>query len=277
MIHSKSLWRRLIPPKGEKSGASARRNKQWQPTVDGLEGRLVLSRMGGLGGGMAARAAMFARAGSFGSTSESSGDVSSTAQVGGFEGRRGGPGGFGGPGGRWGGGVRDTQLAADLKSYQTAATAVLKGSSVTDADREALRDAFDALREAGVTYDKDALATVADGVLSALADSDDSTTAESYRDAFLAAFAGATGDDDTDSTLTDDETALVNAAFDAFVTVADKLDVDSDELSALATAREAIAADYTRLGITGVAPSDLDLILGGLGGGPGGPGPRGFC
>lgn len=230
--------------------------------------------MGGLGGGMAARAAMFVRAGSFGSTSESSGDVSSTAQAGGFEGRRGGPGGFGGPGGRWGGGVRDTQLAADLKSYQTAATAVLKGSSVTDADREALRDAFDALREAGVTYDHDALATVADGVLSALADSDDSTTAESNRDAFLTAFSGATGDDDSDSTLTDDETALANASFDAFVAVADKLDVDSDELSALATAREAIAADYIRLGIAGVAPSDLDLILGGR---PGGPGPRGFC
>ncbi len=177
------------------------------------------------------------------------------------------------------GGVKDTQLAADLKTYQTTVNSVYQGSSVTDAQRLALRDAFSAVKQAGVTYDPTKLAAVADTVLASLADSDSSTTPETSRADFLAAFSGATSSTDTDKTLTDDETKLVNTAFDAFVAVAEGLSVDSTELSALATARAAIAADYTRLNLTATPPQNLDLILGGpgFGGGPGGGGPRGSC
>ncbi|MDG3008073.1 hypothetical protein [Paludisphaera mucosa] len=256
MSRSKDLLHRLIPAWARNAPSKTPRQvRRLRPELDGLEGRLVLSRFGSLAGqAMSSRVAMFQRAGG-GQTGGGAGGAV-------FAGHHGGGGGGGSV-------ARDSQLAADLKTYQAAATSLLRGSAVTDAQRVALHDAFGAVQTAGVTYDKAALATVADNVLTALADTDAATTPESYRADFVAAFTGS----GADGALTTDELALVNTAFDAFVTVADNLDADSTELSALTTARAAITADYTRLGITGAAPTSLELILGG----PGGGGPRSFC
>ena len=146
--------------------------------------------------------------------------------------------------------AQDAELAANLEQYRTDVNAVLLGSP-PPTRRAALRNDFRAIAEAGFEVDKEALATVADDLLEALAD--DTFTSEeeaTIQAAFNALF--------TDSTV---DQALIDQAFDDFVAVADNLNIDATELATLSADREAIAADYARLGIDRSVPSNLDLIL----------------
>lgn len=155
--------------------------------------------------------------------------------------------------------TQDAQLATDLQSYQTAATNVVSGSSVTDAQRHTLQQGFQAIRTAGVQVDQTKLATVASNIVSSIASGSTTNPPSSYQSDFVAAF---TGTADSSGALTTDQQTLVNGAFDAFVAVATNLNIDTAKLDALTTASDAIAADYTRLGINQQAPTPLDLILG---------------
>lgn len=239
MIRFREILCRLVPAWGHHEG-TLRRSKGMQPSVDKLEARLVLSWIGAFSAPpMASRAAIFAKA---------SGGGSTTLPL-----RGGDPGGLGGvdttPG-------RRPEKLSDGRElgvpggerHRRPAPGAPRRVRRREAGRRSLRDPTK-------------LAAVADSVLASLADSDSSTTPETDHVDFLTASSGATSSTDTDKTLTDDEKSLVNTAFDAFVAVAQSLNVDSSEFSALAT------------------PQNLELILGGPGldGGPGGGGPRGSC
>lgn len=159
-----------------------------------------------------------------------------------------------------------SQLMTDLEQYWTDVQSVLVGSSATDAMRTTLASDFRAIAETGFRVDRDALADVADSLLTALAD--DSFTEEeqaSVRAAFDNLFAEATLDQ-----------ALIDQAYDDLVTLADNLNMDSDELAALDSDRSAILDDLDGLGIDGPVFSNLDLILMSAGFGGRGPGHRAF-
>jgi hypothetical protein len=163
--------------------------------------------------------------------------------------------------------VQDAQLAQHQQTLQTDLNGALAGSTVTDAQRLALKNDLRAIVQAGVTVNKTALATVADSLLTALADGTYDAKQASIQAAFTAAFTGASG-----AALTTDQAALVATAFGDFVTVARGLNLDSTELTTLAADRSAIQADLTRLGITSTnghaQSSNLDLIVSlGFGGG----------
>src|SRR5439155_2865107 len=122
--------------------------------------------------------------------------------------------------------------------------------------------------QASLTADKSALATVADNLLTAIADGSydsNTATAASIKTAFTAAFSGTSVDQ-----------TQIDQAFTDFVAVARGLNLSTPELTTLAGDRTAIQADLTRLGISttdGHQSSNLDLILGrGAGFGFGGHG-----
>jgi hypothetical protein len=222
---------------GPSSPPSSRRRRA-ELSMDILEGRVVLSSFGGARQGLAARLARGGQGVQVGSLSS-----------GGGASLRGGRGGSRGV-------AQDAELTTLLDAYRADVNSILLGSSATDAQRQALSNAFRAISTAGFEVDKDALAPVADSLLAALADGSLSAAEqESVQTAFNALFA--------DSAV--DET-LISEAFAAFVAVADNLDIDQAELDDLNADRQAISDYYTGLGITARVPSSLDLILSGSGG-----------
>lgn len=173
--------------------------------------------------------------------------------------------------------TQNTQLRTDLQQLQTDVQAVYSGSSVTDAQRQALNGDFAALCKAGVNVDRTALQAVATTLLTDIAAGTYDDNAATIQASFTAAFSGASG-----AALTTDQTTLVNTAYSDFVTVAKGLNATSSELTAIANDQTAIQTDLTNLGLSTTnypgQSAQLDLILGGPGGGfgPGGPGgPRG--
>ncbi len=165
-------------------------------------------------------------------------------------------------------GVRDTQLATDLTTLRTDQNAVLAASTVTDAQRYALRTDLRTIAQAGFRIDRTALGTVTDTLLTSLADGtydSDATKAAAIKTSFNALFTG--------STITQTQ---IDQTFTDFVAVARGLNISTTQLNKLSADRAAIQADLTRLGISNdhLPGSNLDLVLGG-GGGFGGRGPRG--
>ena len=221
--------------------ASPRRSGQAAPTFDNLEGRALMAHFGG---GHAAR--HLAGSAIFGDAGASSATTATRT------------------GGHHGGSIaRDAQLTADLATLRTDLDSVLAGSSVTDAQRLALRTDLRTIATAGFRVDKAALAPVVDSLLTALADGSydsDAATAQSIRDSFDALF--------TDSGV---DSTLIDQTFTDIVAVARNLNVSTDELTTLAADRSAIQADLTRLGIDGTGRgfkalgSNLDLVLSGTG------------
>ncbi len=168
--------------------------------------------------------------------------------------------------------MQDPQLRTHVDQLRKDTRAVLAGSAVTDAQRQALGDALGALRAADATVDPARLATVGDRLLTALADGTSEAGATTLKADFAAAITGTS----LDSTL-------VDTAYEGVLTVARSLNVSTDELIALAADRAAIQADLARLGVDptdgpgGHGPggdSNVELILspGGMGRGRGGPG-----
>lgn len=172
-----------------------------------------------------------------------------------------------------GGRIQDAQLTADLQKLRTDTEAVMVGSTVTDAQRLALRNDLRTIAQTGFKIDRAGMNTVGDNVLKALADGSydsDATKAAAITTSFNSLFTG--------STITQ---AQIDKTFTDFVAVARNLNISTAELDTLAADQAAIKADLTRLGITPPdqhpGDSNTALILGGGFGGRGGPGgPRGF-
>jgi hypothetical protein len=229
-----------------------RRPRQATLSLESLEGRVVPAHGGLRAAAFRAAAAQAARTSQVSTTANLAGQA--LAARGGIRGARAGSLSSGT------GASQDTQLTTDLQKLRTNLNAVLAGSGATDAQRLALRTDFRSISEAGFQVNKDGLATVADSVLTALANGADPATDTAIQTAFNAQFTGGT-----------DTSGLIAQAYTDFVAVARALNLDATELSTLAADRTAIAADYTRLGITGRTPTpDLDLILSGVGGHLGG-------
>jgi hypothetical protein len=256
-----SLRRRIRTWNG--TPATRRRPRGLAPQLDGLEGRVVLSRIGLGGQGLAARAAAnrLAPAAVASLRSARLAPATATPTTTPCAGRHGGP-----------GAVQDAQFQADMETLRADTQAVLAGSTVTDAQRLALGDDLRAIARAGFEIDRTAFGAVADSLLTALADGtydSDPTVAAAIEQSFKDLFTGSSV-----------EGTLVQTTYDDFVAVARGLNVSTDELSKLAADRAAIQADLTRLGLdttaTGHGPgqgTNLELILGrGPGRGPGGPG-----
>lgn len=248
MGYSHYLLRRLIPVLGGPTSPARRRSHRAAPTLDALEGRVVLSRFGGLGSHAAARLATAAVANT---TSSSTTNLTLT-------------GGSAGACGTNLGGVQDAQLATELQTLRTDVNAVVAGSAVTDAQRLALRTDLNTLSTAGFRFDKATLAPVVDSLLTSLAngtyDAADGTVAAANKAAFAALFAGNTS-------VTQ---ATIDQTYGDIVAVARGMNISSDELSKLSADRTAIQASLTRLGITSTqdaGQSNLDLILSPGGGG----------
>jgi hypothetical protein len=218
-----------------------RRPRQLELSCESLEGRVVPSH-----GGLRA-AALHAAAVHTTGTSQ----VSSVAVRGRVRGAS------TGTSGSTTGTTQDAQLTADLTKLRTDINAVFAGSGATDAQRLALSNDLRAIRTAGFTVDKTALAAVADSVLTDIANGADPTTDATLQSSFSAAFSGGT-----------DTSGLIAKAYTDFVSVARALNIDNTtELPALSADRSAIAADYARLGITPRdVSSNLDLVLSGPGG-----------
>lgn len=164
--------------------------------------------------------------------------------------------------GRGRGFTQDADLTAHLQQLQADTNAILAGSTVTDAQRLALRTDLRSIAQAGLRVDKSALSSVVDSLRTTLADGtydSDASVAQANRDAFNALFSGSSVDQTRiDQTCTD------------LVAIARNRNNSTDELSTLSADRAAIQADLTRLGIDSThAPSqsNADLVLGGLGGG----------
>lgn len=247
MAFSQYVLRRLMPALiGGAPSPERRRTRRSTPTLDSLEGRVVLSRFGGLGSRAAARLATAAAA-----NTDSSSTTSLTLT-----------GGSAGACGAGLGSVQDEQLASELETLRTDVGAVLSGSAVTDAQRLAPRTDLRTLAAAGFRFDKATLAPVVDSLLAALADGtydSDAAVSAANRAAFTALFSGSSVSQATiDRTYTD------------IVAVARGLDISTDELNTLAADREAIQASLARLGITstrGAGQTNLDFILSPGGGG----------
>lgn len=306
-------WNRLRRRIRTWNGAEPTRHRRSvSPQLDGLEGRVVLSRIG-LGGrsGLASRIATARatpasfsslRAGRFGAVGmlkaanpTTTATAVATAATTGAEtetttpttttptlpttppqGK--------GMGGDRGGPeiVPDEQLQAHMETLRTDTEAVLAGSSVTDSQRLALSKDLKAIAEAGFTIDMNTLSAVADSLLAALADGSYDTDAakvtaiqQSFHDLF------------TDSSV---DSTRIGTTYNDFLAVARGLNVSTEGLQTLNADRAAIQADWERLGLLdpstdtdtadpapGMMPqgSNLELILGGVGSGFGG-GPGGF-
>jgi hypothetical protein len=248
------LRRRLATPNG-----TPRRPRALAPQLDGLEGRVVLSRIGLGGQGVAARVATARmvpaavaslRTARIAPAAASTGTTTTPPTCQG----RGGP-------------VQDAQLQVNLETLRTDTNAVLIGSAVTDAQRLALGNDLRAIAQAGFQIDRTAFGKVADSLLTALADGTydaDATRAAAIGQSFQDLFANSSVD-----------RTRIDATYTDLVAVARGLNVSTDELNTLAADRAAIQADLTRLGIdtstdhgSGTG-SNLELILGR---GPGGPG-----
>ncbi len=230
-----------------------RASRHLAPQLHPLEDRVVLSRFGGFepGGFSSLRfggSRPFSGGNSVnanGSTSSAGTDTGSTTLAASL--RR-------GRGGR--NVIQDADLTAHLEQLRNDQLAVLSGSSVTDAQRLALRTDLRDLGEAGVCLDPATLAPVIDSLLTTLADGtydSDATVARANQDAFNALFAD-TGVDQT----------LIDKTYTDIVAIARNLNLSTDGLTQLAADREAIDADLERLGFTstrGFSQSNLDLIL----------------
>jgi hypothetical protein len=293
MARSKMFMASVVSALGSNSPSSRRRVRGATPKLDSLEGRVVLSHFSHHAHHFAARmnapthvsavaattatpvttaAATSTTTASVGTPAASTATTVATTttpttsttstNMGGWAGD--GPGGPGGPGG-----TQDAQLTTDLQKLQTDLKADVAGSTVTDAQRYALGNDIRTITQAGVTIDRTALKTVADNLLTALADGTYDSSADkaaAIKTAFAAAFTGTSVDQ-----------TQVTQAYTDFVAVARGLNLTSAELTTQAADNTAIQADFTRLGIgtTGDhgpgASGNIDLILGGFGG-RGGPG-----
>lgn len=246
MADSRKFLRRLLAAFVGDSSSQRRRPLQSAPMLDALEERVVLSHFGHH---LSARASRLAVAAIARSDSATTTNLTLT----------------GGSAGACSGGVagvQDAQLAAELKTLRTDVNSVLSGSTVTDAQRLALRTDLDTLADADFKFDKATLGPVVDSLLSTLADGtydSDATVAAANKDAFTALFAGTTVSQDTiDKTYTD------------IVAIARNLNISTDELTTLSADRAAVQASLTRLGIStskDVGQTNLDFILSPGGGG----------
>ena len=231
-----AVWTGLRKPR-DRNRNKARAPREAVLNCDAMEGRALLSPLS-FGAGFLGQA--------------------QTADVGSASAGRGLKGG--GRHGRGGGGgfVQDEQLAADLQQLRTDVQAIITGSSVTDAQRQALKTDLRSIAQTGFRIDREALAKVADELIAALADGtydSDASVAQSIQDSFTALF--------TDSTV---EQALIDQTYADFVAVARALNITSDELQTLADDRAAIEADFTRLGLDSTriphfGSTSLELIL----------------
>jgi hypothetical protein len=267
-----SIWTRLVINMAPSGDPARRRDRRSRPRLDGLEGRVVLSRFGFGGPGLLGRAAFAQRgrmnAGTGNAVATPPTNTTDTSRLGGLaRGLGAGRGDRGLPG------AQDAQLTSNLQKLQADTRVVFEGSAVTDAQRNALATDLRALRNASVAFDRTALGTVADNLLKSLANGSYDQDASALQAAFASAFSGLSG-----AALTSDQSALVTTAYNDFATVARDLNVDAAELQTLADDRAAIQADLTRLGIgttEGQGPgqsSNLELILQGPGPRGGGPG-----
>jgi hypothetical protein len=255
MIRSKRALRALL---GVWRAAVAspplpRRPRQTEPRLNSLEDRVVLSRVGLAGHGLADR--LTSSQVSQATTGTMS--ISTFSRAGSFGAFRGGaPRGFL-PGRS--SIVQDQQLATDLDKLRTDTDAVLSGSSVTDAQRQALANDMRSIRNADsdLQLDKTALSNVVDTLLTALADGSydaNTDTAASIKSSFTTLFDGSSVDQ-----------SLIDQTFTDLLAVARGLNISTDELNTLSTDRAAITADLTRLGIDTTHPgpgqSNVDLVL----------------
>lgn len=256
LLQRLSAWGGGLPTK-------PRRPRQVDPRLDRLEGRVVPSCLGLTDTALTAQSTAAEVGLTDGTTATSAASTaSSTPTTTGFA-FPGGPLALRGGNFRRGGGrgfIGDEQLNEDLQQLRTDLSGVLSGSSVTDAQRLALRTDFRAIAETGFRVDKEALGTVVDSLLTALADGtydSDATVAQSIEESFDALFA----DSSVDQTL-------IDQTYADLVAVARGLDISTEELDTLAADREAIQADLERLGIDaakqggpGWSTSNLDLVL----------------
>lgn len=215
-----AVWSGLRKPRDRRK---ARAPRETVINCDLMEGRALLTPLG-FGGGR------------FGQPP--SADVGSVSTARGMQGlgrqnRGGGP--------RGGGMVQDAQLTADLQKFRTDIQAVVSGSTVTDAQRQALKTDLRSIAQTGFRIDRQAMATVADDLVKALADGSydsDPAAAQGIQDSFNALFAGSTVSQ-----------TLIDQTYADLVTVTRNLNISSEELQTLADDRAAIEADLTRLGI----------------------------
>ena len=262
MARSRNILRHWLSAWGGGGGPRRSvRTRQAGLQLDRLEGRVVPSCLGLADTAMTAQSTA-AEVGLTDGAATTSGASTATATSANGLAFPGGPlalrGGSFRRGGR--GFIGDEQLREDLQQLRTDLTAVLGGSAVTDAQRLALRTDFRSIAETGFRVDKEALGTVVDSLLTALADGSydsDATVAQSIQDSFEALFA----DSSVDQTL-------VDQTYADLVAVARGLDISTEELETLAADREAIQADLERLGIDatigqgpGWSTTNLDLVL----------------
>jgi hypothetical protein len=163
------------------------------------------------------------------------------------------------------GSVQDEQLAEHQETLRTDLDAVVGESAVTDGQRWAFKKDVRSLAEAGLPLDPEALSSVADGLLTAIADGSFEANQETIRGEFAATFTESSDDSDDSDALSDKEVALVNQTFDHFVAIAKGLNLTTDKLDVLTADRKAIQDDLERLEIsttgTPAPDSNLDLIL----------------
>ena len=238
MARSTQIIRRiLLAIQAPRASVTTRRQRSATPQLDSLEGRVVLSHFGVMGAGMPRMHHAMIDQGTMASTAGSASDQA--ALIGTMASARGGRLGF--PGRGRGGPIQDTQLTQDLQKLQTDVQSVLSGSTVTDAQRQALGTDLRSLHEAGFRPDKDALSPVVDSLFKSLADGtydSDASVAQSIQTSFQGLFTGSTVDQ-----------TLIDKTYADLVAVARNLNISSEELATLDADRAAIKADLERLGL----------------------------
>lgn len=228
---------------------TTRRTRSATPQLDALEGRVVLSHFGFMGAGVPRMShAMINPEGTASTIANTNTNTNTNtlrsdqaALIGNMASARGGRAGLGFPGRGRGGPIQDAQLTQDLQKLQTDVQSVLSGSTVTDAQRQALGTDLRSLHEAGFRPDKDALAPVVDSLFKSLGDGSydsDASVAQSIQTSFQGLFTGSTVDQ-----------TLIDKTYSDLVTVARNLNISSEELATLDADRAAIKADLVRLGL----------------------------
>lgn len=221
MAHSESFWGQIRSWAGGEPQGKRRRSRALEPSVDMMEDRVVLSRIGFSG-----------------------------ARFGHGEFHRGGH-------DRDSGVVQDAQLTTELAKLKTDTQAVVAGSTVTDAQRQALGMDLKSIAKTGFRVGESTLQPVVESLLTSLADgsyanASSGIAAQNQAD-FTALFSGSSVD-----------SALIAQTYTHLVDVARNMNISTDELNTLAADRAAIEASLTRLGIptnSKKADSLAELVL----------------